>query len=147
MYQMTHRIRYLVFLLLLAFSAVVVGEATNRDIVLVLDKGTDLRSIKNEIGTIFEQLNTAENNARIAVIGFDAVVTDIASLSLASEGGGKVLLDALTNEEAISSSANVAAEQPRSSSISMEPHSKLSQVASARCPWHVWSSSHRGKTV
>jgi hypothetical protein len=114
MYQMTHRIRYLVFLLLLAFSAVVVGEATNRDIVLVLDKGTDLRSIKNEIGTIFEKLNTAENNARIAVIGFDAVVTDIASLSLASEGGGKVLLDALTNEEAISSSANVAAGVERS---------------------------------
>jgi len=110
MHQMTHRICYLVFLLLLlAFSAVAVGETTNRDIVLVLDKGTDLRSIKNEIGTIFEQLNATENNTRIAVIGFDAVVTDIASLSLASEGGGKVLLDALTNEEAVSSSANVAA--------------------------------------
>ena len=110
MHRVTYRNCYLVFsLLLLVFSSVAFGDETNRDIVLVLDKGIDLRSIKNEIGTVFDQLEKTESSTRIAVIGFDAVVTDIASLSLASEGGSRVLLDALTNEENISSSSNVAA--------------------------------------
>jgi len=110
MHRVTYRNCYLVFsLLLLVFSSAAIGDETNRDIVLILDKGIDLRSIKDEIGTVFDQLEKAENNTRIAVIGFDAVVTDIASLSLASEGGSRVLLDALTNEGDISSSSNVAA--------------------------------------
>ena len=108
MHLVTHGIGYFVYVLLL-FSSVVSGDETNRDIVLLLDKGIDLRSINNEIGTVFEQLEKSENNTRIAIIGFDLVVTDVASLSLASEGGGKVLLEALTHEGGPSSSANVAA--------------------------------------
>lgn len=110
MHLLSHSIRYIVIsLLLLVFSSVAVGDEVYRDVVLLLDKGTDLRSIKSDIETVFEQLEQSENNTRIAVIGFDVVVTDIASLSLASEGGGKVLLDALTNKEDVPPLTNVAA--------------------------------------
>lgn len=110
MHLLLARIRYFIAMtLLFVVSSTIIAEETGTDIVLLLDKSIDFKSHKNEITAIFEQLDTAESKTRIAVIGFDSVVTDIASLSLASEGSSKVLIEALTNEKHISSSTNVAA--------------------------------------
>jgi hypothetical protein len=96
-------------LFLLAMCTVASAKQISQDVVFALDKGIDLHALKHDMGTVFDQIEKAGRNVRIAIIGFDAVVTDIASLSQISEGTSRALLDGLTLEEDISSSSNVSA--------------------------------------
>jgi hypothetical protein len=121
LYPYKHRIATL---FLLAMCTVAFAKQTPQDVVFALDKGIDLHALKRNIGAVFDQIEKAGHNVRIAVIGFDTVVTDIASLSQVSEGTSRALLDGLTLEEDISSSSNVSAGIERAiAELTFEPQS------------------------
>ena len=125
---MTTRLARLCILVLLYASGTAVWAQVN-DLAIVIDKSS--RITEREKQMILEQLDhhLVQRDGRLAVIGVEAVVTDVSPLAARSQGEGEQLLDQLMVEQPASGSGNVAAGIERALSELEENHDQKKTAA------------------